>query len=139
MYGRVNVVMKKQNKKDIQLGMSFSTATHRLRKMVLFDLLKSSGKDKCFHCLTPIDKIEELSMEHKQPWMNKSVDLFWDVKNIAFSHLKCNVDAAKPNSSNPAKHGNPSKYRTGCRCVECKKGHAKAQREWKYKKNSKVL
>jgi len=42
----------------------------------------------------PIDSVEELSIEHKIPWLNNSSELFWDLDNIAFSHLICNTRAA---------------------------------------------
>lgn len=73
-----------------QLGMPYGTATQRLRKIIIFNLVKETGKDICFKCSKRISKIEELSIEHKQPWLHVTPDLFWDYKNIAFSHLRCN-------------------------------------------------
>jgi hypothetical protein len=82
-------------KKNNQLGMPFGTASNRLRKMVLFDLLVQSGKNYCFQCNKLIQSVDELSIEHKIPWLDSENPklLFFDVCNIAFSHLNCNVGA----------------------------------------------
>ena len=32
-------------------------------------------------------KIEDLSIEHKKPWLDEDPRLFWDMGNIAFSHI----------------------------------------------------
>lgn len=58
--------------------------------MILFQLVQRLGEDKCFRCSEKIEAIEELSIEHKQPWEGVSVDLFWSLDNIAFSHRRCN-------------------------------------------------
>lgn len=81
---------KSTERKSKKLGMPFGTATGRLRKMILFKLLKKLNENFCFKCGKEI-LLEELSIEHKIPWENNSVDLFWDLDNIAFSHMKCNV------------------------------------------------
>lgn len=70
--------------------MSYGTAQHRLRKLVLFDLLKRHNENSCFRCGHTIEGADELSIEHKQPWLDASAKLFWDLSNIAFSHLRCN-------------------------------------------------
>lgn len=84
---------KYSKKKSVQLGMDASTAAHKLRKMLLFDFARQLGKDTCFRCSTSIDNIEEFSVEHKLPWLDSDnpIDLFFDLDNIAFSHLNCNV------------------------------------------------
>lgn len=73
-----------------QLGMSHGAAAGQLRKRVLFHLLTKLGENVCFKCSEVIDKVEDLSIEHKQPWEGRSAELFWDIENIAFSHLHCN-------------------------------------------------
>ena len=86
------------NKKKLQqLGMPHGTASNRLKKMIMFRLLQEVGKDMCFQCGEKIESVEELSVEHKIPWLNSKnpVDLFFDLDNIAFSHLKCNARAAR--------------------------------------------
>ena len=58
--------------------------------MILFDLIQRLGEDVCFECRAKIETIDELSIEHKQPWEGVSVELFWSLDNIAFSHRRCN-------------------------------------------------
>jgi hypothetical protein len=59
--------------------------------MALFNLLQKYAEDACFRCGEKIERIEDLSIEHKKPWEGISVELFWDLDNIAFSHLRCNL------------------------------------------------
>jgi len=66
------------------------TAMNRLRKMVLFRQLKKYGDNICTRCEKEIETVGELSIEHVKPWEGRSAELFWDMDNIAFSHLKCN-------------------------------------------------
>jgi hypothetical protein len=81
---------KSNARKSAFLGMPHGTAGNRLRKLILFNLLRRHGEKICFKCSRSIDNAEELSIEHKQPWEGISVELFWDMDNIAFSHLRCN-------------------------------------------------
>ncbi len=83
-------------KKAATLGMPHGTANNRLRKIILFHLLKKYNENTCFKCSKAIEKIEDLSIEHKKPWEGISADLFWDIENIAFSHLKCNLPHSRP-------------------------------------------
>ena len=73
------------------LGMPYGTAMNRLRKQLMFKFLKELGYDVCYKCETLIESAEELSIEHKEPWLGRDVDKFWDLDNIAFSHLRCNT------------------------------------------------
>ncbi len=84
-------------KKDLQLGMSHSTASNQLRKIVLFNLLVKHKENNCYRCTKPIEEIEQLSIEHKTPWLDSKnpVKLFFDLENIAFSHLNCNISEAR--------------------------------------------
>lgn len=83
-----------KNKSDF-LGMSYGKANHLLRKSILFHYIVKCGEDFCFRCNDKIVNIEELSIEHKKDWLNVSELLFWDLDNITFSHLKCNINAQK--------------------------------------------
>ena len=76
-----------------QLGMPRGTAANRLRKLVLFDLLKKHNENICYRCKKEIESVEELSIEHIKSWENVDVKLFWDLANISFSHLSCNCAA----------------------------------------------
>ena len=83
-------VSKSGARKSAFLGMPHGTAGNRLRKLILFDLLRRHGEKVCFKCAEVIETPEQLSIEHKEPWEGVSVELFWSLKNIAFSHLRCN-------------------------------------------------
>jgi len=74
-----------------QLGMSHGAANHKLRKNILFNFLCRLSENVCFKCKKVIDNINDLSVEHKLPWEGRDAKLFWDLDNIAFSHLKCNT------------------------------------------------
>ncbi len=80
-------------RKAEQLGIPFGTATNRLRKMVLFRLLQRLDEDVCSRCGKRIMGADDLSMEHKKPWLGKDTALFWDIDNVSFSHLSCNSGA----------------------------------------------
>ena len=82
-------------KKTAFLGMSHGTAQNRLRKMILFKLVREAGLSLCFRCKEQIETIENFSIEHKTPWLGVDVELFWDLDNIAFSHLSCNCGARR--------------------------------------------
>lgn len=97
--------------KSEQLGIPFGTACHRLRKLVLFSLLKKHNENICFKCGKIIDNVDDLSMEHKKAWLNVSVDLFWDLDNITYSHSKCNHST---NTHNPNKKIPPNDTMSWC-------------------------
>ena len=83
------------SEKDRLLGMSHGTASNRLRKMILFDLLQQFDFDHCFRCDQQIEDIDDLSIEHMTPWQGADDPkaTFFDLENIAFSHLRCNIGA----------------------------------------------
>ena len=78
------------------LGVDRGTAIRRLRKMILFDLLVRLGENKCFRCSELIHSIDDLTMDHKEPWLWVDPALFWDLNNVAFAHNKCNTGVPKP-------------------------------------------
>jgi len=124
--------MKHNEKRLKQLGMPIGTASARLRKTIVFDLLKQLNQNVCFQCGTEIESEKELSIEHKTPYLDSEnpKELFFDLENIAFSHLNCNIGARR--SSKVSTHPNHSSYRKGCRCEECKnleKIRRRSQRE----------
>ena len=80
-------------KKQSQLGINPSTASHRLVKDLLFNYIKETP---CFHCGKPLTR-ETFSIEHKVPWLDSEdpVGLYFDLNNIDFSHQACNASAAR--------------------------------------------
>lgn len=80
------------------LGMPHGTAANRLRKSILFSLVCRLDLNECFQCQEEILSVDDLSIEHKEPWIQSEhpIDSFFDLDNIAFSHLRCNVGAAGP-------------------------------------------
>lgn len=96
--------------KNELLGENFSTATAKLKKSILFDLIKKLELDNCYRCTLKIDNIDDLSVEHKNSWQSADdpVNSFYDLDNIGFSHIRCNIcAAAKPNK----KYSNNSEYK----------------------------
>jgi hypothetical protein len=81
--------------KSLQLGMPFGTASNKLRKLILFDLVTKYEGGICYRCFSKIETVDEFSIEHKNPWFGVSSNLFWDLENIAFSHISCNTRAAR--------------------------------------------
>ncbi len=81
--------------KNRLLGMPHGTASNRLRKMLLWQMIQEARRNYCFRCNTRIDSIDDLSIEHKKPWQSAPDPKarFFDLTNIAFSHLRCNIGA----------------------------------------------
>lgn len=127
-------------KKTKQLGIPYGTACARLRKMVLFSLVRELKRDKCYRCGLPILNIAEFTIEHKEPWFNGSADLFWDLGNIAFSHSTCNLRAVRRATGRGVKGGQQcgttSGYRYGCRCTGCREAVNAYERARRRKKAS---
>lgn len=111
--------MTSNEKKNKQLNMPHGTATQKLRKMILFKLVQELNLDWCYQCGKKIENIENLSIEHKEPWLDSENPkrLFFDLNNIAFSHLKCNIRAARQTKT--LKHPSLEAYYQGCRCLKC--------------------
>src|SRR5271170_2561048 len=81
----------KHNKVFEQLGICPGSANAKIKNETLFWLVRLCGKDTCFRCGKKIERASELAIDHKQPWLDVSPDLFWDVEsNVAFSHRICN-------------------------------------------------
>ena len=93
--------------------MPIGTASARLKKNIMFDLLCRLNENKCYQCGEIIENAENLSVEHKIPYLHSEnpQELFFNLDNIAFSHLKCNIGAArKPqkNSANSSTNSGPT-------------------------------
>jgi hypothetical protein len=77
---------------------------------------------------------KELSIEHKIPWLDSEdpKDLFFNLNNIAFSHLTCNVKAAR--QTKETKHPSWHSYKKGCRCDGCKASNYERVKNYRRKK-----
>lgn len=82
-------------KKKEQLGMNPSTASGKLLKDLLFGFVSKAGL-VCYRCGLPMLR-ENFSVEHKIPWLDSEdpIGLFFNPENIAYSHLVCNIGAAR--------------------------------------------
>lgn len=72
------------------LGMNHGTAQHKLKQLIMLMLIQRTGLDNCFKCGLGIIAANDLSIDHKQPWLYVDSNLFWNLDNIAFSHKRCN-------------------------------------------------
>ena len=123
-------------KKNLQLKMSYGKAVHKLRKAIMFQMIQKVGLDICFQCGKRIETVDELSIEHKIPWLDSEnpVELFFDLDNIAFSHLTCNIRAGRNGQYlNIVPHG-INGYKRGCRCPICYVAKQKEKRIYLNKK-----
>ena len=130
------IIMKANDKKKlIQLGMPHGTAVHKLRKSVIFMLLKKLNANFCHQCSAEIESEDELSIEHKTPWLDSDnpVKNFFDLDNIAFSHLSCNVAAARRKQP---QHPSRTSYKNGCRCKDCINANAEYSKNWMRQKRN---
>lgn len=85
--------MNTSQRRKQQLGIPHGTAMGKLRLKILFHILKKYGENICFKCGKKISKMDDLSIEHKQPWEGHPENnnrRFWHMSNISFSHRKCN-------------------------------------------------
>ena len=85
-----------KDKKALQLGMNASTASGRLVKDLLWDFIVKTDSNYCHHCGAPMER-DNFSIEHKTPWLDSAdpKGLFFDINNISYSHLRCNISAAR--------------------------------------------
>lgn len=88
--------MEARVKYEKQLGMDLGTAQHRLRKQVLFRLVKETCGIKCYRCSKDMSE-DDFTLDHKVAWRNspKAEALFWDSDNVAWSHSVCNTQASR--------------------------------------------
>ena len=115
------------------LGVDKGTAMSRLKKIIMFELATKAGMDRCFRCKLLISDVSEFSVEHIKPWLWRDVKLFWDINNIAFSHLSCNSLASQVKRE----CGSYSRYLRGCRCSVCRAEYLKCtnmQQRRRYKR-----
>lgn len=78
--------------------MNPSTAQGRLVKDILWSLIVKTNQHICCKCNKEMSR-DNFSIEHIIPWLDSEdpLKLFFDLENISFSHLSCNVsDARRP-------------------------------------------
>lgn len=124
---------------EAALGMSVGTAAGILRKALLFEYVKKQKNNFCFQCKEEIVNIDEFSIEHKIPWRGakNAKRLFFDLDNIAFSHLGCNSAASRKQI---AKCGSVTKYvKENCRCKLCTKANTIQARKYRQKRKKTLL
>jgi hypothetical protein len=84
--------MKSKNdikrQKAALLGMPYGTAEKHLRKALILELASQCGKNLCHQCRTEIQSPSELAIVHLQDWTEDPAR-FWDLGNIALSHVSC--------------------------------------------------
>lgn len=109
------------DKKKEQLGMNPSTASGRLVKDLLWSLILKTNQHLCCKCGLEMTR-ETFSIEHIEPWLDSDdpVKLYFDLDNISFSHLSCNISDTRGRQKRVV-CGDISNYkRYGCRCDLCK-------------------
>lgn len=118
------------HKKTQQLGMPIGTASNRLRKNILYEFIVRLNLDVCFQCGKKIENVDDLSIEHKIPWLDSvnPKEKFFDIDNITFSHLKCNASAARRQKISKF-CGTSTSYLRGCRCEKCVVARSKHRKE----------
>lgn len=79
--------------------MNPSTAQHRLLKDILWNLILKTNQNFCCKCGCEMTRAD-FSIEHVEPWLDSDdpVRLFFDMNNISFSHLVCNMASRRPPS-----------------------------------------
>lgn len=127
---------KKNLKNKEVLGTSMSNATMRLLRSLVFDYICRMHDNYCYRCKLPMTR-QDFSIEHIKEWRGaeNGQELFFDIDNISYSHLKCNTEARRFRAWNKGiiTHG-ISGYRLGCRCETCKTVYSKVRKE-KYLRN----
>lgn len=118
-----------KTKKTKQLGMNPSTASHKLKKQLLYSLAKRLKINWCYQCGKEIETARRMTIEHKTPWLDSAdpVGNFFNLDNISFSHDSCNYAAARVKAGAPCP--STTAYRKGCRCDGCKESRVE------YRKN----
>ena len=113
-------------RKDALLGEPHGTANGKLRKALLFKYVQIAGHDVCYRCARRIADVSEFSVEHKVAWQ-RAADArkaFFDLEDIAFSHLRCNVGIANSEREYRRQEHGLKAYQRGCRCGVCRMSKA---------------
>jgi len=124
-------------------GLSVGSAGHRLLRLILLDLIRQLAIDQCFRCGAPIENVRALSIDHQTSWRfaTDPQKAFFDLDNIAFSHLSCNARFSDGGNRHPlalrCKYGHPynaentsvdARGRRHCRACRCRTSKEYRQR-----------
>lgn len=114
---------------DRQLGMHVGTAHRQLHKMLLFKFAQKCSEDICFRCGKKIESAEEVSLDHKVGWRHEinAKELFWDINNLALSHLRCNISIQRRQRFVTARSGYKGVYPAPRRQARLKPWTARVQ------------
>lgn len=76
-----------------QLGMSHGKARNLLVNSLMYDMASRLDRDTCYRCGEKIESVKDFSIDHIEPWegTDNAPEKFFDLDNIAFSHLLCNT------------------------------------------------
>ncbi len=126
--------MPSNKRKQELLRMHHATASGRLRKLIMYDLVVALGRHICYRCKQPILSAETLSIEHKVAWQTSPtpIDTFFDLSNIAFSHHSCNSGATHPR---PIVHGSYN-GKKNCECDKCIAAFRAYHKAWQRKRRA---
>jgi hypothetical protein len=75
-----------------KLGVSHGKAQGILFKSLLYSFVVETKKDRCIRCGKLIEKREDLSIDHIEPWIHSDnpKKKYYSVGNVGYSHKKCN-------------------------------------------------
>lgn len=104
----------------------------------MFNLVQKLELDTCYQCKEKIETVDEFSIEHKTPWLDSSEpkELFYSLENIGFSHLSCNVRAARQTRISVC--GTNFMYNKGCRCEKCREAVKLEKRSFRKRKRERT-
>jgi len=103
---------KSTDKKREILKESYGKANAKLKKSIMFMLAQKCGMDTCYRCGKRILTVGEFSVDHMEDWLNSDnpSELFYNLENISFSHLPCNVLASNRHVLNSRRGETGEKY-----------------------------
>lgn len=81
----------------------------------MYKLVAKLGLLNCYRCGYTIENLKDFSIDHKQPWLDSKhpIETFFSLKNIAFSHSRCNTMAGRRSIKYPqfiGRRRQPNKY-----------------------------
>lgn len=113
-----------------QLGMSHGAANNKLRKAILYSYVKRLREHFCYKCGAEIESSDDFSVEHKQPWEGRDSALFWELDNIAFSHLRCNRPHVNRGGENKKVGPEGTAWCSSCKIFKNVSNFAKQSDRW---------